>query len=95
MCGSENCALNRTERKKIGTAETRFLRRVLGYTLTDHARNTTIRRTLQIRVSEERTQNRNKNFWEELIAYFFDTSRTALITEFGGIHRHTDWKVIS
>jgi hypothetical protein len=36
MYGNENWALNRSERRKVVTAEIRFLKRVSGYTLTDH-----------------------------------------------------------
>ena len=46
--GSENWALNRSGRRRIETAETRFLRRVSGHTLRDHIRNTTIREELHI-----------------------------------------------
>jgi hypothetical protein len=48
MCGSENCALNRSERRKTERAETGFLRHVSGCTCTDHARSTTVRSQLQI-----------------------------------------------
>jgi hypothetical protein len=57
--GGGNWALNRSERRKTGTAEMRSLRRVSGYTLTDHTRvhNMTIRNALQIYTSEERIKN--------------------------------------
>ena len=45
---SENWALNRPGRRRIETAEIRFLRRVSGHTLRDHIRNTTIREELHI-----------------------------------------------
>jgi hypothetical protein len=40
MCGSENWARNRSERRKIEAVEMRILRRVSGYRLTYHVRNT-------------------------------------------------------
>ncbi|PSN35900.1 hypothetical protein C0J52_26559 [Blattella germanica] len=46
--GSGNWALNRAGRRRIETAEMRFLRRVSGHTLRDHIRNTTIREELHI-----------------------------------------------
>jgi hypothetical protein len=48
MYRSENWALNRSERRKVVTAEIRFLKRVSGYALTDHVRNATMRSALQI-----------------------------------------------
>ncbi|PSN31708.1 hypothetical protein C0J52_28469 [Blattella germanica] len=46
--GSDNWALNRSGRRRIETAEMRFLRRVSGHTLRDHIRNTTIREELHL-----------------------------------------------
>jgi hypothetical protein len=40
--GSENWALNRSEIRKIKTAEMRFIRYVSGFTLADHVCNTAI-----------------------------------------------------
>jgi hypothetical protein len=42
LYGCENWALNRVDRRKIETAEMKFLRRVAGYSLRDEVRNTTI-----------------------------------------------------
>jgi hypothetical protein len=54
----ENWALNRVDRRKIETAEMKFLRRVTGYTLRDEVRNSTIRGELQIFNIGERIQSR-------------------------------------
>jgi hypothetical protein len=56
MYGTENWALNRSERKKIETAGMRFVRHLSGYTLTNHARSTTISNALKIYALEERNQ---------------------------------------
>jgi hypothetical protein len=48
LYGCENWALNRVDRRKIETAETKFLRRVVGFTLRDEVRNTATREELQI-----------------------------------------------
>jgi hypothetical protein len=42
LYGCENWALNRVNRRKIETAEIKFLRLVSEYTLRDEVRNTTI-----------------------------------------------------
>jgi hypothetical protein len=52
MYGSENWALNRSERRKIERAQMRFIRRVSGYTVTDRVRN-----AFQINSLEERIQD--------------------------------------
>jgi hypothetical protein len=57
MYGSENCALNGSERRRTETAEMRFLRRVSGCTLTDRVRSRAIRNAPQIRGLEERIQD--------------------------------------
>jgi hypothetical protein len=48
MCGSENWALSRSERREIETAQMSFLRRVSGYVLTDLLRSMIIRNALQV-----------------------------------------------
>lgn len=66
MYGGENCAINRSERRKGGTAEMCFLRRVSVYALADHVCSTTIQNALQIYALEERIQAcRNK--WHNYI----------------------------
>jgi hypothetical protein len=57
MYGSENCALNGSERRTTETAEMRFLRRVSGCKLTDRVRSRAIRDAVQIHALEERTQD--------------------------------------
>jgi hypothetical protein len=57
MYGSESWTLNRSERRKIESAKMRFLRRVSGYTHTDHIPNTTIRDSVQPYSLEERIQD--------------------------------------
>lgn len=55
MYGGENWALNRSERRKAGTAQMCFLRRVSGYILTDHV-CTTVQSALHIYALGERIQ---------------------------------------
>jgi hypothetical protein len=64
--GCENWALNRVDRRKIETAEIKFLRRVAGYTLRDEVRNTIIRKELQIFNIGERVQSRKIKWHEHL-----------------------------
>jgi hypothetical protein len=56
LYGCENWALNRVDRRNIETAETKFLRRVAGFTVRDEVRNTTTREELQIFNIGERIQ---------------------------------------
>jgi hypothetical protein len=58
LYGCENWALSRVDRRKIGTAEMKFLRRVTGYTVRDEVTNTTLREELQIFNIGERIQSR-------------------------------------
>jgi hypothetical protein len=67
LYGCENWALNRADRRKIETAEIKFLRRVAGFTLRDEVRNTTLREELQIFKTGERIQSR-KIEWHEHIS---------------------------
>jgi hypothetical protein len=64
--GCENWALNRVDRRKIETAEMKFLRRVAGYTVRDEVRNTTVREELQIFNIGERIQSRKIEWHEHL-----------------------------
>jgi hypothetical protein len=80
--GSENWAQNRSERKKAEAAEMRFLRRVPGYTLTDH---TAIRNALQVYASEQRIQD-CKNKWH-IHTLRLDSSRLA---QMSSISNETD-----
>jgi hypothetical protein len=52
--GREKWALNRSERRNIETAETRFIRRIHVHACADHVRSTTICNALQIYAPEER-----------------------------------------
>lgn len=60
MYGSENWALSRCAGRELETVEMRYLRRVSGYTFTDHVRNPTIRNALQIHALEARILDSNK-----------------------------------
>jgi hypothetical protein len=64
MYGSENWALNSSERRKIETVEIHFIRRISGYALTDHVYSMTICSALQIYALEERIQD-YKNKWNK------------------------------
>jgi hypothetical protein len=57
MYGSEDWALNKSERRKIEIAEIRFLRRVSGHTHEDHVCSATLRNILQIYALEGRIQD--------------------------------------
>ena len=48
MCGSENCSLNRSNKRKIEAAEIIFLKPMAGYTLWDKKRSSDIREQLGI-----------------------------------------------
>jgi hypothetical protein len=64
--GCENWTLNRVDRRKIETAEMKFLRRVAGYTLRDEVRNTITREELQIFNNGEIIQSRKIEWHEHL-----------------------------
>jgi hypothetical protein len=66
LYGCENWTLNRVDRRNIETAETKFLRRVSGFTLRDEVRNITIREELQIFNIGERIQSRKIEWHENL-----------------------------
>jgi hypothetical protein len=66
LYGCENWVLNTVDRRKTETAETKFLRRVAGYTLRDEVRNTAIREELQIFNTGERIQSRKIGWHEHL-----------------------------
>jgi hypothetical protein len=59
--------LNRSERRKIETAEMRFLRRVSGYTITDQVRSRAIRNALQIHALEGRIQDLKKPWHNHIV----------------------------
>jgi hypothetical protein len=62
----ENWTLNNSERRRIETAEMRFLRRVSGCTFTNHVCNTTVLSALQMYVLKERIQD-YRNSWNNHI----------------------------
>ena len=62
MYGSENWALNRSERRRIETNEMKFLRRVAGLNLLDQVSNNDIRNSLEIFNLNERIID-NKERW--------------------------------
>jgi hypothetical protein len=66
LYGCENWALKRVDRRKIETAEMKFLRRVAGFTLRDEVRTITIREELQIFNIGERIQSRKIEWHEHL-----------------------------
>jgi hypothetical protein len=53
---SENWTINRSDKKKIESAEMKFLRSVAGYTLLDKKRSTDIRSELKIFSETERIE---------------------------------------
>jgi hypothetical protein len=57
MYGSENWVLNRSEGRKIETADVPFLRRVSGYMLRKHVHNTPLHNAFLVCALEQRIQN--------------------------------------
>jgi hypothetical protein len=55
---SENWTINRSDKKKIESAEVKFLRSVARYTLLDQKRSTDIRSELKIFDLTERIENK-------------------------------------
>jgi hypothetical protein len=72
MCGSENWALNRSDRK-TEIAGMRFLWRVSAYILTGYVPNTTIHNALQLCGSEERIQSYTNKWHNHILR--MDSSR--------------------
>ena len=57
MYGSENCSLNRSDKRRIEAAEMRFLRSMAGYTLLDKKRSSDLREHLGIfNINDKLTQ---------------------------------------
>jgi hypothetical protein len=63
----ENLTINRSDKKKIESAEMKFLRSVAGYTLLDHKRSTDIRSELKIFNLTERVENQKENCHEHIL----------------------------
>jgi hypothetical protein len=57
---SENWTISRSDKKKIESAEMKFLRSVAGYTLLNQKRSTDIRSELKIFNLTERTEKQKK-----------------------------------
>jgi hypothetical protein len=66
LYGCETWALNRSDKRKIETAEMRFLRHVAGYTRRDEISNLSIRRELQIFNTNYKIEGK-KNEWHDHI----------------------------
>jgi hypothetical protein len=66
LCGCETWALNRSDKRKIETAEIRFLRHVAGYTKRDEISNIIIRSELQIFNINDKIKD-NKKEWHDHI----------------------------
>jgi hypothetical protein len=64
---SENWTINRSDKKKIESAEMKFLRSVAGYTLLDQKRSTDIRSELKIFNLTERIQKQKENWHEHIL----------------------------
>ena len=62
----ENWTLNRSDRRKIETAEMKFLRSVAGYTLFDKKHNEDIRTELQIFNVKDRINDTRTNWLEHI-----------------------------
>jgi hypothetical protein len=56
-----------SDKKKIESAEMKFLLSVAGYTLLDHKRSTDIRSELKIFNLTERTEKRKENWHEHIL----------------------------
>jgi hypothetical protein len=64
---SENWTINRSDKKKIESAEMKFLCSVDGYTLLDQKRSTDIRSELKILNFTNRIENQKENCHEHIL----------------------------
>jgi hypothetical protein len=64
---SENWTINRSDKKKIESAEIKFLRSVAGYTLLDQKRSTDIRSELKIFNLTKRIEQLKENWHEHIL----------------------------
>jgi hypothetical protein len=64
---SENWTINRLGKRKIESAEMKFLRSVVGYTLLDQKRGTDSRSELNIFILTERIEKQQKNWHEHIL----------------------------
>jgi hypothetical protein len=76
---SENWTINRSDKKKIESAEVTFLCLVAGYTLPDQKRSTDIRSKLKIFNLTERTENQKENWHEHILRMTTDRLPTVLL----------------
>ncbi|PSN37460.1 Fumarate hydratase [Blattella germanica] len=65
--GCENWATNRGDKRKIETAEMKFLRAVAGVSLFDHVKNEEIRRTLNIPSVNDLVESQKKNWQQHIL----------------------------
>lgn len=65
--GCENWATNRGDKRKIETAEMKFLRAVAGVSLFDHVKNEEIRRTLNIPSVNDLVESQKKNWHQHIL----------------------------
>jgi hypothetical protein len=65
--GSENWTINRSDKKKIESAEMKLLRSVAGYTVLDQKRSTDIRSELKIFNLTERIEKQKQNYHEHIL----------------------------
>jgi hypothetical protein len=66
LCGCETWALNRSDKRKIKTADVRFLRHVAGYTRRDEISNLTIRSELQIFNINDKIKDKKKECYDHI-----------------------------
>jgi hypothetical protein len=64
---SENWTISRSDKKKIESAEMKFLRSVAGYTLLDKKRSTDIRSVLKIFNLTDRIEKQKENWHENIV----------------------------
>jgi hypothetical protein len=64
---AENLARNRSDKKKIESAEMRFLHPVAGYTLLDQKRSTDMRSELKILNLTGRIERQKENWYKHIL----------------------------
>jgi hypothetical protein len=76
---SEDRTINRSDEKKIESAEMEFLRSVAGYTLLDHRRSADTRSELKIFNLTERIENQKENWHEHILRITTDRRPKVLL----------------
>jgi hypothetical protein len=66
LYGCETLALNRSDKRKIETAEVRFLRHVAGHTRRDEISNPTICSELQIFSTNDKITDKKKEWYDHI-----------------------------